>query len=33
LVQRFERGCARLFGRVDLGDGLERERWHGRGLF
>ena len=33
LVERFERGCARLFGWVNLGDGLERERWHGRGLF
>jgi hypothetical protein len=33
LVERFERGCARLFGWVDLGDGLERERWHVRVLF
>ena len=33
LVQRFERGCARLFGWVNLGDGLERERWHLRRLF
>jgi hypothetical protein len=33
LVKGFERGCARLFGWINFGDGLERERWHVRELF